>query len=140
MAFPLSNDEHAAIKRRIDGQQELVVAAAIRLGGATISFARPGRHGNCLNWLSHHGLGRINQEHDCGFLTNKGRFVDREEAGRIVQAAGQGSPRLDPPGINPKEMLFSEDMWNDVDLEPQGPIDPAAIFNTPTTPPDGEGR
>jgi hypothetical protein len=44
-----------------------------------------------------------------GFLTTHGRFVDRQEAGRIAVAAGQGSPR---PLCNGN--LFSEDLW----LEP----------------------
>lgn len=130
MSFPLSDAEHNAIKRRIEyAQEELVVAAAVRVDGATISFPRPGRHGDCLNWLARHGISR-NDARDQGFLTNLGRFVDRAEAGRIVVAAGQGSPRLDPPGINPNGHLFSEDMWNDVDAEPHGPIDPRTIFGS----------
>lgn len=43
MAFPLSDAEHCWIKQRIESQQELIVAAAIRVDGATISFDRPGR-------------------------------------------------------------------------------------------------
>lgn len=126
MAFPLTDAEHAAIKQRIDGQTEIIVGAAVRYDGATISFARPGRHGDCLNWLHHHGIGR-GQQHDCGFITNHGRFVDRQEAGRIVLDTGQGSPGGSPYN-NPTMALFSEDMWNDSDVTPTAPIKPEEVF------------
>lgn len=128
MAFPLSDEEHCEIEDRIDGQVELVVAAAVRFDGATISFARPARHGECINWLSHHGLRAENRQYDCGFVTNKGRFVGREEAGRIVLANDQGAPGGNPEN-NPRMSLFSEDMWNDTRSEPRGPINPRTIFS-----------
>lgn len=127
MAFPLSDEEHRAIAARIEDQEELIVAAAVRYDGAIIMFERPGRHADSLNWLFRHGITR-DQVRDCGFVTNRGRYVDRAEAGRIVQASEQGSPRLDPPGINPNELLFSEDMWNDHDTTAHGPIGPATVF------------
>lgn len=107
MGFPLSDAEHATIKARIDGQQELIVAAAIRCGDVFVSVERPGRHGNCINFLHHLGV----PYRDQGFMTNRGRFVDRDEAAEIVAAAGQASKR---DGING---LFSEDVWNDWDNE-----------------------
>ena len=126
MAFPLSDEEHAKIKSRIEGDDEIVVGAAVRFDGVTIAVERPGRHGDCLNWLHRHGIWR-GQNHECGFLTNHGRFVDREEAGRIVIAAEQGEPGGNPTN-NPRMALFSEDMWNDHDSEPVGPIDAQTIF------------
>lgn len=105
MAFPLSDAEHAAIKARIDGQRELVVAAAVRTAGVIVMAERPGRHGDCINFLHRLGCDYADQ----GFVTNRGRFVDREEAALIVERAAQGSKRR---GING---LFSEDMWNDGD-------------------------
>jgi len=125
MAFPLTDTEHRAIRERIDGQDELIVAAAVQYDGATISFPRPGRHGDCLNWLHRYSLKPEGRNHVCGFLTNRGRFVGREEAGRIVLAAEQGSPGGTPEN-NPRMALFSEDMWNE-DEEPAY-IDPAEIF------------
>lgn len=122
MAFPLSDAEHATIKSRINGQTEIVVAAAVRFDGAIISFERPGRHGDCLNWLAHHGVTRNARDH--GFLTNRGRFVDRAEAARIVLASGQGSPRMDVPVRH----LFSEDMWNDRDVESAETVLPEGVF------------
>ena len=91
MGFPLSDEEHAFIRDMIDGQREIVVAAAVLHDGAIIMVERPGRHGECINWLHHHGIG-LGTNYDCGFVTNRGRFVDREEAGRIVLSNDQGSP------------------------------------------------
>lgn len=119
MAFPLSDAEHAAIKARIESQEEIIVAAAIRSDGVIVMAERPGRHGNCINWMHHKGL----DHRDQGFVTNRGRFVDRLEAGRIVEQSGQGSTR-DLCNGN----LFSEDMWNDWDVSPRKPIDPSKIF------------
>lgn len=127
MAFPLSDEEHNEIENRIESQEELIVAAAVRYDGAIISFPRPGRHGECLNWLSRHKISR-DDARDHGFLTNKGRFVDRAEAGRIVLASKQGTPRMDPPEINPNLHLFSEDMWNDDIINPHTIVDPKDIF------------
>lgn len=126
MAFPLSDEEHRAIEDRIDGQVELIVAAAVHFDGATISFPRPGRHGECINWLHHHGIGR-GSNYDCGFVTNRGRFVGREEAGRIVLSNHQGSPGGTPKN-NPRMSLFSEDMWNDERSQRHGPISPQTVF------------
>lgn len=125
MSFPLSDTEHAAIRDRIDSQVELVVAAAVRFDGAIIMFERPGRHGNCLNWLARHGIGRDARDH--GFVTNRGRFVDRREAGRIVVASAQGSFGGNVEN-NPHGCLFSEDMWNDLDRERTTPILPEEVF------------
>lgn len=110
MAYPLSDAEHARIKARIDGQEELVVAAAIRTEGVVVMVERPGRHGNCINFLHNRAPG-VDYRAEQGFITNRGRFVNRQEAAAIVEASGQGSGR---EGING---LFSEDMWNDRDRE-----------------------
>lgn len=127
MGFPLSDDEHQAIKARIDRQNELVVAAAVRFEGATISFPRPARHADAINWLSRRGLKAADYRYDCGFLTNRGRFVDRAEAGRIVLANDQGSPGGNPAN-NPNMHLFSEDMWNDLYQAPAAAISPEEVF------------
>lgn len=119
MGFPLSDAEHAGIKSRIESQQELIIAAAVRSRGCIVTVERPGRHGNCINFM--HALGLDHSDH--GFLTNRGRFVDRKEAARIAVAAGQATPR---DGCN--ENLFSEDVWNDWDASPRRSISPAEIF------------
>lgn len=112
MVFPLSDHEHVAIRRRIEEQPELVVAAAIRWGKVVVMAERPGRHADCIWPL--HSIGADYREQ--GFVTNRGRFVDRAEAGRIVLASGQGAPGGTPTS-NPNMHLFSEDMWNDTDTE-----------------------
>lgn len=119
MGFPLNDAEHAEIKRQIETLPELVVAAAIRCGKIVVMVERPGRHGNCINWLNALKMPYMDQ----GFVTSQGRFVDREEAGKIVEAIGQGTTRENCNGY-----LFSEDMWNDWDITPKGEIDPSEIF------------
>lgn len=108
MGFPISDDEHVYIRRRIEAPVELIVAAAIRSRGVIVTVERPGRHGNCINVMHSLGMDYADQ----GFITNRGRFVDRQEAAQIAVAAGQGSPREGCGGN-----LFSEDLWNDADDE-----------------------
>lgn len=110
MAFPLTDREHVAIRERIEAQQELIVAAAIRWGCVAVMAERPGRHGDCI-WSMHHAK-LDHSEH--GFITNRGRFVDRAEAAQIVVASGQTTPR---EGM---AHLFSEDVWNDTDTDGWG--------------------
>jgi len=108
MAFPLTEYEHNYIEARIQEIPEIIVAAAVRYGDIIVFKERPGRHSDALNFG-----GRESRDH--GFVTSRGRFVDREEAGFIVKATGQGLPR--PGKSNPKQCLFSEDMWHNPDIE-----------------------
>jgi len=78
------------------------------------------RHGDCFTtltaWaqnLSEEERAAIEavQEHQLhgrnqGFLTSTGRYVDREEAWKIAEQAGQVQPREGRPGS-----LFSEDLY-----------------------------
>jgi len=63
------------------------------------------RHANCIyqavamTGLPSYKMGEVEQ----GFLTNKNRFVDRKEGGKIAFAAGQTDEL--------KSYLFSEDLW-----------------------------
>lgn len=108
--FPISNAEDTAIEVRIMTQQELVVAAAVLVGEIIVMVERPGRHGDCINFCTHLGIAFDDDGHySHGFVTSRGRFVDRQEAARIVVASKQGSPRLFE-GYVPA--LFTEDMWN----------------------------
>jgi len=65
------------------------------------------RHGNCIyQMVGITGLRSIPAEAGeeiQGFLTNKNRFVDREEGGRIAFDAGQTSEL--------KKTLYSEDIY-----------------------------
>ena len=64
------------------------------------------RHHNCFTTVAM--LQGIRKERNTkdevqGFLTNKDRFVDREEAAQIALVSGQIK--------EPKKRLFSEDVW-----------------------------
>lgn len=111
MVFPLEPKESDAIQARINAQEELIVAAAIKtVEGAVIFFPIPGRHGESINFCSKYGIKPADGRHyECGFITNHGRFVDRVEAGEIVLASKQGTYSTHPN--NPTKSLFSEDMW-----------------------------
>lgn len=110
MAFPLTPDEHYAIEARIAALPELIVAAAVRTPLGNITRERPARHGD-LWLLLPAGMGPSDEDVTHGFMTSRGRFVDRQEAARLVAATGQGSARIHK-GYVPA--LFSEDMWMDL--------------------------
>lgn len=64
------------------------------------------RHHNCFTivaMLTGIRKERLTREEVQGFLTNKDRFVDRNEAAKIAFASGQIK--------KPVERLFSEDVW-----------------------------
>ncbi len=110
--FPLTEREHNFIEERIQAIPELIVAAAVRYGHQIVFVERPGRHHDSF---LHNQFKTGQQEYECGFVTSRGRFVDRQEAGRIVLHNWQGSPR--PGKSNPLGCLFSEDMWHDSRFE-----------------------
>lgn len=110
MAFPLTPDEHASIHAMIEEQVELVVAVAARTPFGNITRERPARHGDLWALLPR-GLSPNDPDVTHGFMTSRGRFVDRQEAARLVVETGQGSPRYHD-GYVPA--LFSEDMWLDL--------------------------
>lgn len=117
MAFPLAPEEHKAIAARIEALPELVVAAAVQTPLGTITRERPARHGDLWALLPR-GMSSNDPDVVHGFMTSHGRFVDRQEAARLVVETGQGSPRL-WEGYAPA--LFSEDMWLDLFELPQNP-------------------
>lgn len=108
--FPLTEKEHNYIESRIQELPELIVAAAVRYGDMIVFKERPGRHADAMNFG-----GR--KEKEDGFVTSRGRFVDRREAARIVETMGQASVRKHKGYI---PALFSEDMWHD--LSKEGPF------------------
>lgn len=94
---------------------ERIQYAAIRWDGTTWSVPQPGRHHDVLKLIAlcQPGVEHIGGEQ--GFVTTKGRFVDREEARQIAVAAGQliASCR-GPDGVpytREHRELFSEDVW-----------------------------
>lgn len=83
---------------------ERIVAAAMVYNGVTCSLPAPARHGDIINAIAR-SLGEAHWpiSGEQGFLTDRGRFVDREIAREIAFAAGQ-TPEHDGN-------LFSEDLW-----------------------------
>lgn len=85
---------------------ETVECAAVQKDGVVYVVPRPGRHDKaihlCVSALGIRSIGN----HEQGFVTSTGRFVDRGEAARLAYAAGQ-LMKLD---FQPKT-LFSEDVW-----------------------------
>ncbi len=90
---------------------EVIVAAAIKHpDGEIYALPAPARHCHIIQMM-HEDNGR-NGEHgintqDQGFLTSYGRYVDREEAAKIADRAGQ----LKIKYCGPPTLLFSEDVW-----------------------------
>lgn len=108
--FPLTEREHNFIEERIQAIPELIVAAAVRYGHQIVFVERPGRHHDSFVPIL-----KADENFECGFVTSRGRFVGRKEAGQIALTNWQGSPR--PGKSNPKGHLFSEDMWHDSRFE-----------------------
>lgn len=79
--------------------------AAIRYKGTVYSVPRPGRHHHVVLLMAMRGLGPETM-HDQGFVTNKGRYVDRQEGVVIARNAGQIIKKTSPDNY-----LFSEDVW-----------------------------
>ena len=89
---------------------ERIVSAAVMHRGLPHTVPAPGRH--------HHVLAVLRDKFPCdvpwfgeqGFMTDSGRFVDRNEAAVIAVAAGQIIP-APHQGNGPVTHLFSEDLW-----------------------------
>lgn len=85
------------------GPLPIIVAAAVRVNGVTMSMPRPARHHDILKRLP--GKMANAKPSDQGFITDAGVFVGRELALALATNAGQ---LLKP--TQHKE-LFSEDLW-----------------------------
>ena len=85
---------------------ERIVGAAIRCEGMAFSLEPPARHGDVMQYLV-----KLNLPDYChgdqGFVTDRGRFVDRAEAKRIAKAAGQ----IIRDTSGGSDELYSEDVW-----------------------------
>lgn len=90
-------------------ERERIVAAAV-YHGATVSLPPPARHHTILASMAI--IWSIDAM-ECppenqGFLTNKGRFVNRVEGFYIADRAGQIIEKSGNKGV---PELYSEDMW-----------------------------
>lgn len=118
MAHPLTIEEHDRVEAFIQTIPEIIIAAAIKKIGTDmiVMHERPSRHSASLNAVPHRYEDGKNAW-ECGFITSRGRFVDREEAGRIVRDTGQGTT-TNLGNNNLRGLLFSEDLWlDDIDRE-----------------------
>lgn len=100
---------------RGDANTLRIAAAAIRVGQMVYALPPPARHHTIMWRLA--GLnddcepvhtvvyeGHVPREHEQGFITNRGMFVDRAVALEIATQAGQ---LIGPP----RGVLFSEEVW-----------------------------
>lgn len=88
---------------------ERIAAAACIFRDEVVTLPPPARHHTIIRHI-----GELHPEapwplvsggEDQGFVTDAGRYVEREEAGRIAIAAGQ------TPALRWGPQLFSEDLW-----------------------------
>lgn len=86
------------------------IAAAAVFHGCTFSLPPPARHHTILGFMAAvlgidcMSIDPVNQ----GFITSKGRFVNRTEGYYLAHRAGQ---IIHKSGNQMEPTLFSEDMW-----------------------------
>lgn len=88
---------------------ERITEAAIHFKqtNRTISLPQPARHADVIkHCVMDHRIRFISTEHEFGFLTSQGRFVDRCEAWKIAKRTGQISRSFSADG-----KLRTEDLW-----------------------------
>lgn len=90
----------------IHDEPETVDRAAIRYEGRVWSMPRPARHHNIVYMMARTEDLPPEAMHDQGFVTSRGRYVDRYEARALAEAANQLLP-----GAYVLPQLFSEDVW-----------------------------
>lgn len=84
---------------------EAIVAAAVFFDEEIWTLPAPARHHHILWAIDQVHPGRAIEAHVQGFMTNTGRFVEREIAAHIAKMAGQVDKLTAPP------QLYSEDVW-----------------------------
>lgn len=90
----------------LEGERITGVAFLLQ-SGMILVLPAPNRHHDIIRASSDVGLPQdAICDADQGFITSTGRYVTREDAVPIAQAAGQILQKTDPA-----HMLFSEDLW-----------------------------
>lgn len=84
-------------------EPERILHAAVVAKDGRIFFGKC--HADCFYKGQAMGVAMSSKSYHQGFLTSRGRYVDRQEAGEIAFSQGQ----IDKP----TGYLFSEDMWSD---------------------------
>lgn len=91
-------------------QQEVITGVAIRYQGVVHSLPRPNRHHNVIRMIaSQNGVG-IKGPDVQGFVTNYGRFLNRQEAYKLAVANKQIARREGAQFYQGTD-LYSEDLW-----------------------------
>lgn len=83
---------------------EYIECAAITHFGKVYALARPARHHDIIGMICYELKTNFVGSGGQGFLTNRGRFVDRLEGEMIARLAGQVDVLIG-------SVLTSEDMW-----------------------------
>lgn len=83
-----------------------IVAAAIQWRGKTLTLPSPARHSDIIKKLAGMSPGYTADFDAQGFVDQAGRFMDRLEAARVAEAAGQLKR-----GLHVAPYLFTEDLW-----------------------------
>lgn len=92
---------------------EKIIAVAMKTDRLIFHMPSPNRHHHIFGELIRCGVGRINVTETLGFMTSTGRFVDRVEARKVAEAAGQilAEKRNGIPFKRIHNELYSEDLW-----------------------------
>jgi hypothetical protein len=89
-------------------ESESIRCAAIKFNGRVWALPRPKRHHDIMRFAVDNTPGAKIcpcAGDDQGFLTTKGRYVTREEAGQIALASGETKE------LKWGDQLYSEDLW-----------------------------
>lgn len=86
------------------GAEIISASAVFSTDGVIYAVMMPGRHSDC-NWAIW-ADGKVHDPRREGFLTSRGRYVDRKEALVIATLNGQVRTKHGSP-----DELYSEDMW-----------------------------
>lgn len=102
-----------------DDSVRVIVCPAIRARDTGVVLCGL-HHGTCMGQAINLGLKKEGQRWDIGFIDNKGVFVDRKEAWKIADAAGQirrptgwekDYSQARPAGVGDDGLLFSENLY-----------------------------
>lgn len=86
-----------------DKVPERILHAAVKDKNGTIFTGKC--HSDCFRNIAFTGFQRSQKPEDQGFVTDKGRFVERGVAAKIAFRAGQIKEA--------KSLLYSEDLWSE---------------------------